>query len=165
MSVALTYLTNLTVSEELPNNTDSFAAASNRTVSHTNFNKSATLSASTSPAATKVAAFQQALTVGAATIDLTALVGTNGAAVTGATLKVQAVKFSAPATNANAITVTAGAVNGYDLAGTGWSVELKPGMEVVLFGNNATPAIGASDCAIDLAGTGSQVLNCIIVMG
>jgi len=72
MSVKLEYTTNLTATEVLETNTVSSAAAS-RTVKHTLLNKAVTLDAATTPPASKVAAFEQALTTGAATIDVTAL--------------------------------------------------------------------------------------------
>ena len=158
----LQYATGLTVTEILATNVDSLA---DKSVRHSLFNKSAVLNSASTPPVTKVAAFQQALTAGAATIDLTALLGTNGATVDGTGLKVQAVKFSNPSTNANLITVSVGAADGYELAGAAFSVALQPGQEIVLYGNDATPDIAAGDKDIDLAGTLAQVLDVIIVMG
>ncbi|HOD84163.1 MAG TPA: hypothetical protein PKG77_22295 [Phycisphaerae bacterium] len=164
MSVKLEYTTNLTATEVLETNTVSSAAAS-RTVKHTLLNKAVTLDGTTTPPVTKVAAFEQALTAGAATIDLTALVGTNGAVVNGTGLKVQAIKITAKATNANAITITKGASNGYALAGAGFSVALAAGQEFVFYGNSATPAIASDAKTLDLAGTLTQAVQVVIVMG
>ncbi len=164
MSVKLEYTTNLTATEVLETNTVSSAAAS-RTVKHTLLNKAATLQASTTPPVSKVAAFEQALTAGAATIDLTALTGTNGAAVDGTGLKVQAIKITAKATNANVITITKGASNGYALAGADFSVALAAGQEFVLFGNDAAPDIASDAKTLDLAGTLAQAVQVIVVMG
>lgn len=164
MAVALTYATNLTVVETLANNTPS-APDATRKVTHTNFNSAASLSAATTPPVTTAAFFQQLLTAGAATIDLTALTGTNGATVNLTGLKVQAIKFKALATNANPITIGEGASNGYELLGSGWTLDLAPGQEIVIYGNDATPDVGGSAKEIDLAGTGTQGLEVSIVAG
>ncbi|KKK95666.1 hypothetical protein LCGC14_2670530, partial [marine sediment metagenome] len=92
MAVEVTYAANCTVVEELTGNTDSLSAA-DKEVTHSQFNTSDTLNAGSTPPATKVAAFVQALTAGTATIDLTALIGTNGATVDGSGLKVQVLKM------------------------------------------------------------------------
>jgi len=164
MSVKLQYTTNLTAIEVLATNVNGEPAA-NVTVKHTRLNKSATYQADTTPPVTKVATFSQSLTDGAATIDLTALEGTNGAAVDGTGLKVQAIKIVAKAANANAITIAKGASNGYALAGAGFSVALAAGQEVVLFGNDATPDIAVDAKTLDLTGTGTQGVDVVIVMG
>ena len=158
----LQYVTGLTVTEILAANV---ASLGDKTVQHTAFNKTARLDSTTTPPVSLVAAFQQALDGGAATIDLAALVGTNGATVDATGKKVQAVKFANPSTNDNAITVAVGAANGYDLSGAAFSITLQPGQEFVYFGNDATPDVAAGDKTLDLAGTLAQVLNCIIVLG
>ncbi len=164
MAVTLEYQTNITVKETLTTNVPD-AATNGAIITHSGFNKTSTLTASTTPPVSKHAAFQQALTAGVATIDLTALVGTNGAAVDGTGLKVQAFKFANPSTNANAITVVFGAATGYLLGGTAWKWTLSPGQEIEGYGNSATPTISALLKNIDLAGTASQALNVEIVMG
>ena len=165
MSVELLYQTILTATEILEGNPAS-AAPANRTVRHTNFNTSETFKASTSVPVTKAAYFEQVLSAGAATIDLTALTGTNGASVDGTGLKVQAVKFKAAAGNGALISVTPGAVNGYDMFGSDFKVSLSPGQEVTLLGNELTPDIAVADAELDLAGTGStDKLEVSIVMG
>lgn len=164
MSVELNYATALSVDETLDANTVS-AAAKNRVVKHTSLNKAAKLTATSTPPATKVAAFQQLLTAGAASIDLTALVGTNAAVVTGLGLKVQAIKVAALTTNENPLTIATGAANGYALGGADFSVALQPGQEFVMFGNDATPDIAADAKTLDLAGTGTEGVNVIVVMG
>lgn len=164
MAVSVEYTANVTVRETLATNVPA-AATNGAIVTHSGFNKTATFTASTTPAATKHAAFQQALSTGAATIDLTALVGTNGAAVDGSTLKVVAYKFANPSTNTNAITVTFGASNGYLLGGTAWKHILSPGDEIQGYKHGTAPTIDATHKNIDLAGTASQALNVELVMG
>ena len=81
------------------------ASTTKRRVTHDQFNTTLELSAASTPPVTKVAALQAALVAGAATIDLENLTGTNGAAVVGTGLRVQAMKVRNPSTNANAITI------------------------------------------------------------
>jgi hypothetical protein len=164
MSVAVTYASTLTAVETLTNNVPDAAAP---IVTHSGFNSTASLGPATTPPVSKMASFQEALSAGAATIDLTALNGTNGASVTFNGLKVAAVKFQNPAGNANAITVKAGASNGYLLHGASWSIILQPGEEYLWKAGvvNAAPTVGSTLKNIDLAGTGSQALNVILIAG
>lgn len=162
MSVSLAYRADMTATETLTTNA---AALSDATLVHSGYNTTKTLNASSTPPATKVASFAQAMTVGAATIDLTDLLGSNGAAVDGSGLRVQAIKLRNKSTNANPITVAKGASNGYDGLGADFSVTLAVGAEITILPNDAGSDIGAANCELDVSGTGSQVLECIIVMG
>lgn len=164
MSVRVVYTTAVNVTEILETNTVSMTEKG-RTVEHTALNKATTLTGTTTPPATKVAAFEKALVAGAASIDLTALSGTNGAVVDGTGLKVQAIKVVNKAANANAITISKGAANGYALGGADFSVTLQPGQELVMFGNDATPDVANDAKTLDLAGTGTQAAQIIIVLG
>ena len=94
MAVTATYDAKCSVTETLATNVPA-AQGSNANVTHTGFNTSATLTSSSSPAASKVAAFQQSLSTGTATVDLTSLTGTNGASVDGTGLMVQIIKVNA----------------------------------------------------------------------
>lgn len=105
MSVQATVQMVLTVAETLATNVPD-VSATNAVVTHNQFNVSTTLTAVTSPAVTKTASFAQALTAGAATIDFTALTGTNGATVTGNGLRIISILMTAPATNSGS-TITA----------------------------------------------------------
>lgn len=156
----------LTMIEEIPaTNTGLAASAAQRQVTHNAFNVTAALSGSTTPPASLAVSFVQALTAGSATIDLTAMPGTNGATKSGSGLKVVAALFAAPDTNANPITISEGASNGYELLGDGWSVTLKPGQSLLWYGVAQAPTVGGAAKTIDLAGTGSQVLNCALLLG
>jgi hypothetical protein len=163
-AVTLTYVTKLTVVETLGTNVPG-AEEVNARVTHDKFNANLSLKGDTSVPVAKVAVFQKALAAGTATVDLTALAGTNGAAVDLTGLKVQAVKFRNPATNLNSITVKFGAASGYLLGGAAWSFILEPGMEIVAFGNDKTPDVDGTHKNIDLAGTGTQALDVVIVAG
>ena len=164
MSVTLSYATNLTVQEVLVTNVPA-AAATGKTITHNGYNSSASLTSATTPPVTQCAFFEQALTAGAASIDLTALPGTNGATVDGSGLKVQAIKIKAKSTNANVITVTVGDANGYALAGAGFSVALLAGQEFVFYGNEATPDVGADAKTLDLDGTDEQSVEVSVAVG
>ena len=155
----LQYATQLTVTEILAGNV---VGLSDKLVKHTTLNKSELLDSTTTPPVTLVVSNAQA---GSGTIDLTSMVGTNDTAVDGSGLKVQAAKFANPSTNANAITVKFGASDAYLLGGAAWTFILEPGMEIVAYGNDATPDIAAGAKDIDVAATGVQPLNYTIVMG
>lgn len=164
MSVSVTYETKISTAETLETNV--VAAGSNsKTVTHTGYNSSNSLAAATTQPATKCAYFSKALSAGAATIDLTALTGTNGASVTFSGLKVQCWKFKNPSTNANSITVTFGASNAYLLGGTAFKWVLSPGQEICGYGYDATPDVSGSTKDIDISGTGSQALEVSLVAG
>jgi hypothetical protein len=164
MSVSALYALTVTTTETLETNVPA-ASATAKAVTHNGYNSSGTLTATSTVPATQCAYFEKALVAGAATIDLTALTGTNGATVSLSGLKVQLLKIKNKATNANAITVGEGAANGYELAGNAWSMILQPGQEFLFGGNDAAPDVGASAKNIDLAGTGTQAVEVAIVGG
>ena len=165
MSVTLTYVASVTVDEILPTNVVAVATDAQKTVRHSSYNTTKSLNGASSPPVTQCAFFSKALSTGAATIDLTALTGTNGATVDCSGLKVQVFKAKNPSTNANQIAVTFGASNGYLLGGAAWKLTLQPGMEITVYGSDQTPDVGGSSKTIDIAGTGSQALEVSIVAG
>jgi 2-succinyl-5-enolpyruvyl-6-hydroxy-3-cyclohexene-1-carboxylate synthase len=166
MSVNVTYRSDLTVAEVLETGVSGVATAAKKTVTHDKYNTGpTTLSAATTPAASKVAEFEAALTAGAASIDLSALVGTNGATVVGTGLKVQAFKFRAKSTNTGPITIAKGASDGYGLLGAAFSVALAPGAEMQSLTAGGSPAVGSSAKTLDLSGTGTDVLEVAIILG
>lgn len=162
MSVELRYGVSLTITETIETGVPYGSAVTVTTTPQPTIN---TYTGATTVPVTKQATFDKALSAGAGTIDLTALVGVNGAAVDFTDLKVQFAKFKNKAANANAITVTFGASNGYLLAGTAWKVILQPGQEVTFFGNDAAPDVDSTHKTIDLAGTLTQALEVILVAG
>jgi hypothetical protein len=105
------------------------------------------------------------MTAGAATIDMQALTGALGAVVDGTGLKVQAIKFTNKATNANTITIAEGASNGYELLGNGFTFTLPVGGSALFYLPEGTPDIGSSTSEMDVTGTGTQVLQVTMVMG
>ena len=162
MSITVTYTSSATVKEVLETNAGS-ATAAHRTVTHDQFNTSKTLSAGSTPPVTRVAAFTQALTDGAATIDLAALVGTNGVAVDGTGLKVQVLKVKN--LGANALTIVPGASNGYNLAGAASKIILGANDEALLLFNDTQPDVASGARTLDLTGTGVQTSQWEIVLG
>lgn len=163
MSVTVSYASTVTTAEVLETNVVAAASNAVKTVTHTGYNSSATLNSGSTPPATKCAYFLQALSGGAATIDLTSLTGTNGATVNTNGLKVQV--FKAKNMGSNVMTFSEGASNGYELAGNGWTVAVQPGQEFLFYGYDATPDVGGSAKTIDIAGTGSQTAQISIVAG
>lgn len=161
MPVSVSYAANVSVTETL---TDTYLAA-NSSVLHNGLNNAVTLNSGTTPPATMVADFALTLSSGAGTIDLRALTSTNAKTIDGNGLKVQVVKLRNKSTNSNPMTLTTGATNGYELLGPSWSIVLQVGAEIQLFLNDASPDIAAADKTIDVAGTGSQVLECLFVLG
>lgn len=161
MAVIVTYRSDCSVIETLTGNIDSLGT--DKEVTHNAFNETKTLNSGSTPPATKVAAFIQALDAGAATIDLTALIGTNSAPVDGTGLKVQVLKFKN--LGANTISLTPGAVDGYDIFGSDFKVTLSQNQEVLLYGNDSTPDVGGTDKTLDLAGTTTQTCEIMIILG
>lgn len=166
MSVSLTFAQTATAQETLAQNTTGLNASS-RVVTWSAFNKTASLTASTTPPVTKVAGGTVALSGGAKTIDLTALtsLGANGYTEDMTGLKVQSFYFENPSTNANVISATFGASNPYNLSGADWKLTLSPGQSILLYGNDATPDVAAGAKNIDFAGTAVQPFKIQIVAG
>ena len=160
MSVAVTLAGTLTVVETLASNMPG-ATDANSKVTHNVFNATDTVTP-----ATTCAFWEEVLSSGTATVDLTALEGSNSGAIDGSTLKVQAIMMKAPAANGAVITISVGAANGYDLLGAGMSIALLPGQWTLTFLYDASPDIAAGDKTIDLAGTGSaDLIQFGVVMG
>jgi len=161
MAITATLVNTLTTSETVTG-----LKVSASSVTHSD-SQSHTLSAATTPPATKHVAKTVALDAGAATIDLTALTawGTNGLTENCNGLKLQIFRAKATAGNANPITIATGASNGYDAFGADWSISLKAGQEVTLYGNDATPDVDGTHKTIDLAGTLTQSIDIEMVFG
>lgn len=165
MSVSVTYTSDVTVVETLSSSSTPSALEGNRRVTHTAYNTSLPLTSTTDVPATVVAGFNTALTSGSGSIDLTSMTGTNGVTVDATSLKVQIIKVRASSDNTGAVTLSEGASNGYELAGDSWSVALSPGQELLMYGNDKTPDVGASAKIIDLSGTGTDDVDVIVVAG
>jgi hypothetical protein len=161
MAVSVTYGATCTIAETLPTNTGS-AAAATRVVTHSEYNEAATLTAVTTPPVTLQASFLLTLTAGAASVDLRALTGTNGASVDGNGLKVQIVRVKN--LGANSMTIATGASNGH--AGVfGAGNVIAAGGHEMIYTNDTGDDISATDKTWDVTGTGSQTSEWTIVMG
>lgn len=162
MSISVTYVSQLTVVETL----EGQYVGLDDTVTTDGLNTTTTLTASAGPA-TKYSAGRLTLSSGSGSIDLTSLPDANGvaAAVTFSGLKVNAVKFRNLSTNANNMTLTEGASNGYELHGNAWTILLRPGEEYLWKGVDGAADVSGSTKTIDVSGTGSQVLEFELVAG
>ena len=146
-----------TLYEVLEAGIDGVSAAAQKTITHSILGASHAIAAATMCQNTK------AMDGGAGTLDLTALPGTADTVRDLSGLKVQWAWFRNTATNGNAITITFGASNPYDLLGGGEIIVLEVGQEIAVWGNDATPEIGSSACEIDISGTLAQTLDYLIV--
>lgn len=162
-SVSVAWAMDCTVTEVLANNVGSNSTAAKRTVTHDAYDESGVLTGATTPPATATANFLLTLSAGAATVDLRALTGTNGATVDGNGLKPQIVRVKN--LGANPITITEGASNGHDAFPATTGLEIPAGGIVQLYFNDAASDIGATDKTWDVAGTGAQTSEWTIVLG
>lgn len=159
-------------SVEIPPNTPA-TVNPNASIIHSAYDTSGVLNAGTGVPVTRCAYFHQAIGGGGtATIDLTALPGTNNGVVDGSGLRVQCFRIravdAAGVDNGAAVNITSvGAANPYDLAGAAFDATLEPGQQLIFFGNEATPNIGALACELTLSGGGAATDGCefTIVMG
>lgn len=122
------------------------------------------LGAATSPAASEAGYCTQAMTAGAATIDLTSVATSRGRTMTYSGLKIRAIRLYNPSTNAS-ITVAKGASNGYTGFGSAFSIVLRPGYEVTIYDGGNGVAVSGSVKTLDISGTGSEVLQFAISGG
>lgn len=128
---------------------------------------STSYTSSSSVPVTKIASGEVALSGGAVTIDLTALTGFAGETITFLGLKVQFWFFRNKSGNANKMSVTKGATNGYsmDVAAASWTVQLDPNASAFFRVPDTAPDVAAGAKNIDVAGTGSQALEYILIAG
>lgn len=162
MSVTANYVSTLTVTEVIGN--IPLANPSESSIVHDQLNRTVSMSATTTVVATTVVAETFALTAGAATIDLTNLVGSNNNVVNATGLKLKAIKAYNAVGN-SVITMKAGATNPYLAFGASWSITLDADQEIMAYLANAAPAVSGTTKSIDLAGTGTQALKIMFIFG
>ena len=149
--VAANYTSRLDVTESL----DDDSIKTSR-ITHDAFGTKLSFKPSTTPAATKHAAFIQALTSGVATINLTALPGLLSSTIDCTGLKVRAVKIINPATNTHPLVIEPGGSNPYNLLGAGFKDTIQPGGErLILLPTGTTPVIGSGAKNIALSDGGA----------
>ena len=165
MSVAVTYVSQITIVET----GEGVFLGTDNTLTTNGMNRTEGLTGASAVPVTKYSSFRQALTAGTATIDLTSLPDYNGTAgaVTFLGLKLQMIKVRGKSDNANPITITKGASNGYGLgaAGATFTIPLEPDCEATIYLDDKAPDVAAGTKTFDLAGTGSQVLEVTLVAG
>ena len=161
MSVTCSYAMKLGCAETLATGVD---AASSPTLKLTGFDSTGSLSATSTVPVTKLAFDTIALVAGAKTIDLTNTVGVLSTTVDFTGLKVQLMKIKNRTGN-SVMTFSQGSSNPYTLAGSSWSIRLKAGQEFMLFGNDIGEDVAAGVKNIDIAGTGTESFDFIIVAG
>lgn len=164
MSVAVTSSMALVVDETLETNVALLDPADKK-IRH-KLSASRTLNATSTPPGTKVVSGEIAMTAGAATLDLRAIAGANGASQDLNGLKVQEIILESKAGNANPITIVGGAANGYLVFGTAGKVTLAAAGDAAhLLFNDSLPDVDATHKTLDISGTGTQTLQYIIVAG
>lgn len=161
MSVTCSFAMKLGCRETIETGVD---AAATPVVTLTGFDTTATLTATSTVPATKVAFDSAALTAGAYTLDLTNTVGFAGAARDFTGLKVQLFKFKN--TGTNVMTVSQGGSNPYNLFGnTSFTIPVLAGQEIMFYGKDLAPDVASGAKNIAIAGTGAETFDFIAVAG
>ncbi len=133
-------------------------------VSH-EINDELTLNSGSTPDAELIYSGTVTLSSGTYSLDLNALSNTEGTTISSTNKKPRAIKIKAASGNANVITVSKGASNGYTGLGSSFSYALLAGESFLgVFGTSVVD-ITASVKVLDFTGTGSQTCTIIIVMG
>jgi hypothetical protein len=116
------------------------------------------LGAASTPPVSAKSHFAQALTAGAATIDLLSLLDVQGQTIVSTGLRVQAVKVQNP--NAHQLAVAPGVSNGYGL-----TFIVPPQGEVLLTSTDLLGEVGSGARNLTLTGTAAESSNWMIVLG
>lgn len=168
MAVQLNLTMNCTVIETLATGVDGIPSGAARNVTHSAFNFSpGAKDASSTPSVTQVSSDTIALVAGAKTVDLTALPLVNGATLDATGLKIVAILFSNASASTGAMTFAKGASNGYTGLGANFSIAVPPGgcVEAYTAKHSSVAAVSGTVKTIDVAGTGTESFNIIIVLG
>lgn len=159
MSVSASIALQATVTEILEGNTAS-ASPANRTVTHALFNVAKTLNGTSTPAVTQQAHFVVALTTGAATVDLTALTGTNNVTVNGTGLVVRYVRVNN--LGENPLTIEPGDSNPHDFFGES---DVTAGGTVAVYAPGTTTTIASGARIWKLTGSGAEQSQWTVILG
>ena len=125
----------------------------------------AKLDGTTTPPATTVWSDQVALSGGAKTLDLEALVNDNLPNVNLVGLKIQCLVMSCPSANTGPITIVPGASNDYDIGGAAMSWAVSPGGMLIYLSEDDAPDVAAANSELDFSGTTTEVFDILIVAG
>lgn len=162
VSVAATFKMDVT---EVPGSFIDLATAPSFVHKATNV-EAVSLTSATTPAVTAVWSDSQALSGGAATIDLTSLTKTGLSSEDFTGKKVQMMKFTNKSTNSGSMEIATGATNGYAIFGTADDmITLPVGGCVQIYMPEGTPDVASGAKTIDIAGTGTDVFEIILVAG
>ena len=165
-AVEATYALTLTVKETQALGLDN---ASDVPHTHTLGAHAGTLTASTTPAATKNFSDDVALSDGGGTLDLTSLAGPASTTATFSGLKVQLIKLACPIGNSAGITVAKGDSNAYNLFGednaSSETVEVLPGTAHEMFQNDKLEDVDATHKNVKFTGTGTDTIRVQLVAG
>lgn len=144
-----------------------FIGSDNNTVTVSGLDSTQVLTSATTPPITKTANGYATLSAGAKTLSLRALQGISAdEVIDGNGLKVQAIMFYNPTGNGT-MALTEGAANGHPTFGASFLITLIAGQSIMLV-NRAVDVgtdVAAADLAIDVAGTGSQILHYTLYLG
>lgn len=136
----------------------------NATIKHDAFNVSKSASATTTPSAIITASQEIALVAGAKTIDLTSLLGTNSGPVSLDTKKPLWIMLKNKSTNTGGtMTFAKGATNGYAGFGASFSIAVPIGGAILLDMNALNSAVSSTNKTIDVTGSGTDVIQLIVV--
>lgn len=133
-------------------------AANNANIVHDGFNRTdIELNGSSTVPLSKASYQVYTLSGGAASIDLTALLGVNDVSQDATGLKVQTLIVDNP--SSNPITLSPGASNPYALFGAGNDLVVPAGAVMSFYFADQLADVGASAKTIDLSGTGTDTIK------
>lgn len=138
------------------------AAGSNVPITSSAFNKSFDIAPDSIPPGSQKAILTPTLVAGALTIDFTNLPKSVGGTFSAAGLKLRAILFNNP--GSNTVTISPGAATPYQFAGAN-SHPVYPGATWVEYFKDGLAAIDGTHKMIDLAGTGTDAFECVLVFG
>ncbi len=162
MAVTITPTINFAAVETLDTGVDGATAPS---VTHNKFNIPSVTHNAGSPAPVTMASYRTyAMTAGALTIDLRALLGVGDESQDANGLKLQTIVIRNPSGN-NPITVTTGATNGFPLFGGTNSVVIPDDSELAFHIPEGLVNVSATDKDIDVSGTGTESFDVGITLG
>ena len=101
----------------------------------------------------------QALTGGAASLDLTNLTSEDGRSFNGQGRVLAVIKAKAPMTNAAAVTLSPGESNGYAGLSSALPETLQPGQSMLAYADPDAAPVGATNKTLAMSGTGTDGLQ------
>ena len=163
MIVSLTYRSEMTAIQTIEGTPP--PSPEDRTITHNALNRTLRLGGSSTPKIDLIAVFRVTLVNGEAVIGLTNI-NTPTGIIDATGRKLRAFKFRCPATNTGgAVTVEAGASNGYDMLGGSWSIPVPIDGEVMMYLKDTAPAVASGAKTLDLTGTGTDSLDVSFIFG